>query len=78
MIEVKVTVFLKCLNATIPLTWSLANEYPSSNEISKKNSMVRGDCIACDALLSQFLGVFLPTLIICNSVVVKMFVRLSI
>ena len=41
----------KCLNATIPLTCTLANEYPSSNEISKKNSMVRGGCIACDALL---------------------------
>ena len=25
--------------------------YPSSNEISKKNGTVRGDCIACDALL---------------------------
>ena len=43
-------VFL-CLNATIPLTCTLANEYPSSNEISKKNGAVRGDCIACDALL---------------------------
>ena len=26
------------------------NEYPSSNETSKKNGTVRGDCIACDAL----------------------------
>ena len=43
--------FFKCLNATIPLTCALANEYPSSNEISKKNGTVRGDCIACDALL---------------------------
>ena len=42
--------FFKCLNATIPLTGTLANEYPSSNEISKKNGTVRGDCIACDAL----------------------------
>ena len=42
--------FFKCLNATIPLTCTLANEYPSSNEISKKNGTVRGDCIACDAL----------------------------
>ena len=42
--------FFKCLNATIPLTYTLANEYSSSNQISKKNSSVRGDCIACDAL----------------------------
>ena len=42
--------FFKCLNATIPLTFTLANEYPSSDEISKKNSTVPGDCIACDAL----------------------------
>ena len=40
----------KCLTATIPLTCTLANEYRSRNEISKKNSTVRGDCIACDAL----------------------------
>ena len=57
MIDFKVTVFFlfffKCLNATIPLTCTLANEYTSSNEISKKNSTVRGDCIACDALLSD-------------------------
>ena len=44
--------FFKCLNATIPLTCTLANEYPSSNKISKKNGTVRGDCIACDALLN--------------------------
>ena len=37
--------------STILLTCTLANEYTSSNEISKKNSTVRGDCIACDALL---------------------------
>ena len=43
--------FFKCLNATIPFS-TLANEYPFSNEISKKNSTVRGDCIACDALFS--------------------------
>ena len=43
--------FFKCVNATIPLTCTLANEQPSSNEISKKNGTVRGDCIACDALL---------------------------
>ena len=42
--------FFKCLNATILLTYTLANEYPSSDEISKKNGMVRGGCIACDAL----------------------------
>ena len=49
MIDVKVAVFL-CLNATIPLTSTLGNEYPSSNETSKKNGTVRGDCIACDVL----------------------------
>ena len=32
---------------------TLANEYPSSNGINKKNSMVRGDCIACIALLNN-------------------------
>ena len=43
--------FFQCLNATIPLASALENEYPSSNETSKKNGTVRGDCIACDALL---------------------------
>ena len=43
--------FVLCLNATIALTSTLANEYPFSNETSKKNGRVRGDCIACDALL---------------------------
>ena len=52
MIDVKVAGFLKCLNATIPLASTLGNEYPSSNETSKKNGTVRGDCIACDALFS--------------------------
>ena len=42
--------FFECLNATIPLTSTLGNEYPSSNETSKKNGTVRGDCIACDSL----------------------------
>ena len=42
--------FFECLNATIPLKCILANEYPYSNEISKKNGAVRGDCIACYAL----------------------------
>ena len=42
--------FFLCLNATIPLTSTLGHEYPSSNETSKKNGTVRGDCIACDAL----------------------------
>ena len=42
--------FFKCLNATIPLTSTLGNKYPSSNETSKKTGTVRGDCIACDAL----------------------------
>ena len=46
--------FFQCLNATISLTCTLANEYPFSNEISKKNSTVRGDCIACDALFLLF------------------------
>ena len=46
--------FFKCLTVTIPLTCTLANEYPSSNEISKKNSTVRGDFIACDALFTYF------------------------
>ena len=32
------------------MTSTLGNEYPSSNETSKKNGTVRGDCIACDAL----------------------------
>ena len=32
----------KCLNATIPLTYTLANEYPSSNDISKKNVRSEG------------------------------------
>ena len=43
--------FFLMFNATIPLTSTLGNEYPSSNETSKKNGTVRGDCIACDALL---------------------------
>ena len=43
--------FFQCLNATIPLTSTLGNEYPFSNETNKKNGTVRGDCIACDALL---------------------------
>ena len=57
MIDVKVAVIFlfffvlpNFLKATIPLTSILANEYPSSNETSKKNGTVRGDCIACDAL----------------------------
>ena len=53
MIDVKVAIFF--LNTTIPLTSTLANEYPSSNETSKKNGTVRGDCIACDALIRLFL-----------------------
>ena len=43
--------FLTCLNAAIPLTCTLANEYPFSNGISKKNGTLRRDCIACNALL---------------------------
>ena len=42
--------FFFFLNATIPFTFTLANEYPSSIEISKKHGTVRGYCIACDAL----------------------------
>ena len=53
MIDVTVTVFQKCLNATIPLTCTLANNYAYSNEMSKKNGTVRGDCIACDALFDS-------------------------
>ena len=41
----------KCLNSKTPLICTLANEYPSSYEISKKNGPVKGDCIACNALL---------------------------
>ena len=48
MIDVKVTVFFFCLFFLFKCT--LANESPSSNEISKKNGTVQGDCIACDAL----------------------------
>ena len=29
---------------------NIANEYPFSDEISKKNDPVCGDCISCDAL----------------------------
>ena len=46
--------FFLCLNATIPLTSTLGNEYPSSNETSKKNGTVRGYCIACDALFYNY------------------------
>ena len=62
MIDVKVAVFFlmfKCYNT---LTSTLGNEYPFSNETSKKNGTVRGDCIACDALL--FLG-------LCSGVIYK-------
>ena len=45
--------FFQCLNATIPLTSTLGNEYPFSNETNKKNGTVRGDCIACDALFPE-------------------------
>ena len=59
MIDVKVAVFFfKCLNATIPLTSTLGNEYPSSNETSKKNGTVRGDCIACDALFLLIFDIY--------------------
>ena len=50
--------FFKCLNATIPLISTLANEYPSSNETCKKNGTVRGDCIACDALFIYLFFLF--------------------
>ena len=42
MLRSQFVCFFQCLNAAIPLTCTLANEYPSSNEISKKNSSVRG------------------------------------
>ena len=54
--------FIRCLNPVTGVsigqgvTSTLGNEYPSSNETSKKNGTVRGDCIACDAL---FLLIFL-------------------
>ena len=51
----RLPVFFLCSNATIPLTSTLGNEYPSSNETSKKNGTVRGDCIACDALFQVVL-----------------------
>ena len=54
-----------CLNATIPLTCTLANEYPASNEISK--STVRVDCIACDALL-QILHFFKKNKAFCPTI----------
>ena len=44
-------------HATIPLTCRLAYECPSSNEVSKKNGTVRGDCILCDALLFFFINI---------------------
>ena len=49
MIDVKVAVFLMFKRYNT-LNNTLGNEYPSSNETSKKNGTVRGDCIACDAL----------------------------
>ena len=45
--------FFECLNATIPLTCTLAIEYPPCNEINKTNGTVRGNCIACDALFDN-------------------------
>ena len=44
--------FFKCSNATIPLTLTLLNMYPSSNEINKRNGTMREDCIACHALFN--------------------------
>ena len=60
MIDVKAAVFFNGLNTTIPLTSTLANEYPSSNETSKKNGTVRGDCIACNALFDIVLTISVP------------------
>ena len=36
------------------MTWTntFENEYPASDEFSKINSPVLGDCIACDVLFS--------------------------
>ena len=53
VIDLKVIYFFLILAATIPSTCTLANEQPSSNEISKKNGTVREDCIASDALFYQ-------------------------
>ena len=58
--------FFKCLNATIPLKFTLANEYPSSNGISKKNGTVQGDSIACDALFYLFLYLYITKITINN------------
>ena len=38
------------LTSTISLTCTLANEYPSNDEMSKINGPVREECIACDDL----------------------------
>ena len=43
VINVKVTGFFNVLNSTMPLTCTLANAYPSSDEISWKNGPVQGD-----------------------------------
>ena len=74
MIDVKVTVFFlmfKCYNT---LKCTLANAYTSSNEISKKNGTVRGDCIACDALFFFKLRRLLGYLFICLFIFVLAFI----
>ena len=62
MIDVKVAVFLMFKRYNT-LNNTLGNEYSSSNDTSKKNGTVRGDCIACDALfVFNFGGNSLETL----------------
>ena len=60
MIDVKIAVFfllmLKCYNT---LTSTLANEYPSSNETSKKNGTVRGVLYRLRCLVRILLSLFL-------------------
>ena len=58
MIDVKVAVFLM-LNATIPLTSTLGNEYPSSNETSKR-------MVQCEGIVSLAMPCFCPTLLPCD------------
>ena len=51
--------FVTYCNISCYFKCTLANECLSSNEISKKNGTVRGECNACDAL-------FLLVLVFCR------------
>ena len=55
VINVKVTGFVLYLNSTKPLPYTLANEYPTREEINQKTGPVRGYCIAYDALFIMYL-----------------------